>query len=207
MGGASYSTWDQATGVWQGTVTDDNNGGFVGIRSTQPLDLSWDLTQCTGLEFTFRRPPPPFPNNDKNNNKIFPRRLKVVVRDSIDFNGIAWSTTVDLDDKNSDNKNGVVQVRVPLFFKGGGKGGGGGGGRSSTTTTSKTTTTTTTTTKTTTLLIPTRFARTIPNAPPLNASHITGVQLVYSKFELDGQLNPKFDQGDFGLQLVQVRAY
>jgi outer membrane protein assembly factor BamB len=31
MGGASYSTIDNNTGIWCGYVTDANNGGFVGI--------------------------------------------------------------------------------------------------------------------------------------------------------------------------------
>ena len=33
MGGASSSTIDNNTGIWKGTVTDANNGGFVGVRS------------------------------------------------------------------------------------------------------------------------------------------------------------------------------
>ena len=82
MGGVSASTVDNASGLWKGMVTDANNGGFVGIRSTPNVQL--DLTACRGLEWTLAATP------------NMPRRLKVVVRDSTDFNGIAWTASVEV---------------------------------------------------------------------------------------------------------------
>jgi hypothetical protein len=38
-GGASASTFDDTTGTWSGMVTDANNGGFIGIRSTPALHI------------------------------------------------------------------------------------------------------------------------------------------------------------------------
>jgi hypothetical protein len=37
MGGVSSSDFDNASGKWVGRVTDANNGGFIGIRSTPSL--------------------------------------------------------------------------------------------------------------------------------------------------------------------------
>lgn len=182
MGGVSFSTMDNDSGIWQGTVTDDNNGGFVGIRSTQPLDLGWDLTKCQGLEFTF---------SNTQSIQRQPRRLKVVLRDSVDFNGIAWSTSVDLSWPNEQEKQGTITttantmpIRVPFMLNDGSA-----------------------------ALVPTRFARIVKNTTSsssslsLNRSHITAIQLVYSKFELEGELNPYFQVGDFQLQLLQVQTY
>lgn len=82
MGGASSSTIDNNTGVWSGKVTDANNGGFVGIRST-PFrnDMSLDMRDCRGIELKVRL----------GNG----RRFKFVVRDSTEFNGICWTTAFD----------------------------------------------------------------------------------------------------------------
>lgn len=54
--------------------------------------------------------------------------------------------------------------------------------------------------------IPTIFAKTVPNQT-FNAANIVGFQLTYSKFEYDGDLNPKFLLGDFTLQVVEIQAY
>ena len=90
MGGASSSGFNDATGKCTGQVTDANNGGFVGIRSTPNLQL--DMTNCKGLELKLR--------------STKQKRLKVVVRDNTEFNGITWATSVNL-------KNGSA-VRVPF---------------------------------------------------------------------------------------------
>lgn len=47
MGGVSASTVSKST--WTGRVTDANNGGFVGIRSTP--GFVWDASACRGLEW------------------------------------------------------------------------------------------------------------------------------------------------------------
>lgn len=102
MGGASSSNIDNNTGIWSGKVTDANNGGFVGVRSTpfQGGSLSLDMSGCIGLEIRFR----------KGNGK----RFKFVTRDSTEFNGISWTTSFDAKD------NGTVRIpfsgQVPTVF-------------------------------------------------------------------------------------------
>jgi hypothetical protein len=81
MGGASSSNFDGATGQWTGQVTDANNGGFIGIRSTPFVE--WDMSQCQGIEV-------------KLTTRNSPLRLKVVLRDSTEFNGISWATSTDV---------------------------------------------------------------------------------------------------------------
>jgi hypothetical protein len=82
MGGASSSTVDNDTGTWTGTVTDANNGGFVGIRSTPFQNgLSLDMSGCQGVELRLR--------------KGDGQRFKFIVRDSTDFNGVCWTTEFD----------------------------------------------------------------------------------------------------------------
>jgi len=82
MGGASSSTVDNNTGLWRGTVTDANNGGFVGIRSTPFKNgLSLNMSSCKGVELRLRL-------GDG-------KRFKFVVRDDTSFNGICWTTEFD----------------------------------------------------------------------------------------------------------------
>ena len=50
-------------------------------------------------------------------------------------------------------------------------------------------------------------ARTVRDAPPLDASAVSSLQLMLSKFEYDGGLNPSFRPGQFELPLESVTAY
>ncbi|XP_020250767.1 uncharacterized protein LOC109828146 [Asparagus officinalis] len=50
-------------------------------------------------------------------------------------------------------------------------------------------------------------ARTKDDAPPFDPSHIFTLQLMYSKFEYDGKLNPTFVEGAFQLPFSSIRAY
>jgi hypothetical protein len=50
-------------------------------------------------------------------------------------------------------------------------------------------------------------ARTIPNAPTLNSAQICAFQLMLSKFEYDGQLNPHFQPGAFALDIRDISVY
>jgi hypothetical protein len=159
MGGVSDSSVDNASGLWRGTVTDENNGGFVGIRTTPNVNL--DLSSCRGLEWKFQT------------SANMPGRLKVVLRDSEDFNGIAWSTSADIPNTNKRE----VRVKVPLNPKS---------------------------------LVPTRFAQILKGSETdqgIDKTGVTALQLVYSKFEYGGDLNPKFQNGDFELQLLEVKTY
>ncbi|KAL1560352.1 protein HIGH CHLOROPHYLL FLUORESCENCE PHENOTYPE 173, chloroplastic [Salvia divinorum] len=50
-------------------------------------------------------------------------------------------------------------------------------------------------------------ARTVSDAQPFNPSEIISFQLMFSKFEYDGKLNPTFVEGPFQLPISTVRAY
>ncbi|XP_012848474.1 PREDICTED: uncharacterized protein LOC105968393 [Erythranthe guttata] len=50
-------------------------------------------------------------------------------------------------------------------------------------------------------------AKTVVDAPPFNPSEIISLQLMFSKFEYDGKLNPTFLEGPFQLPVSAIRAY
>ncbi|KAL7089182.1 hypothetical protein ACP275_13G173000 [Erythranthe tilingii] len=50
-------------------------------------------------------------------------------------------------------------------------------------------------------------AKTVADAPPFNPSEIISLQLMFSKFEYDGKLNPTFLEGPFQLPVSAIRAY
>lgn len=56
-------------------------------------------------------------------------------------------------------------------------------------------------------LIPVFRAKTLKDSPPIDASKICSFQLMLSKFEYDGELNPKFSPGGFALQVESMKAY
>jgi uncharacterized protein YbjT (DUF2867 family) len=56
-------------------------------------------------------------------------------------------------------------------------------------------------------LIPVFRAKTLRDADPVNTSKICAFQLMLSKFEYDGGLNPHFEPGSFALQLESIKAY
>ncbi|MGB3516035.1 MAG: CIA30 family protein [Elainellaceae cyanobacterium] len=56
-------------------------------------------------------------------------------------------------------------------------------------------------------LIPVFRAKTVPNAPALDPHHICAIQLMLSKFEYDGALNPHFQAGAFQLELRSLDLY
>ncbi len=58
-----------------------------------------------------------------------------------------------------------------------------------------------------TQLIPVFRAKTVKDARPLNASHIRSFQLMLSKFEYDGELNPHFKPGEFHLLVGTIAVY
>lgn len=159
MGGASSSSFDGATGKWRGTVTDANNGGFVGIRSTPYADRI-DLSRCKGVEWTLA-------GTDDD------MRLKVVLRDSSEFNGVGWTSSRDTTKGPSGGRlKSFVTFRIPFREQ-----------------------------------VPCRFAKVMSDAPPFDPSNVKAFQLVYSKFEYDGALNPKFRTGDFEIQMKEIRTY
>lgn len=56
-------------------------------------------------------------------------------------------------------------------------------------------------------LIPVFRAKTVKEANKIDASKIYSMQLMLSKFEYDGELNPKFEAGSFTLQVEYIKAY
>ncbi len=56
-------------------------------------------------------------------------------------------------------------------------------------------------------MTPVLRAKTVPNAPPLNTNRICALQLMLSKFEYDGALNPRFTPGEFRLFLQEIGVY
>jgi hypothetical protein len=56
-------------------------------------------------------------------------------------------------------------------------------------------------------LIPVFRAKTVREAGQLDASKVYSMQLMLSKFEYDGELNPKFEAGSFNLQIEYLKAY
>ncbi|OWM72983.1 hypothetical protein CDL15_Pgr001097 [Punica granatum] len=50
-------------------------------------------------------------------------------------------------------------------------------------------------------------ARTVFDAPPFDPSSVVSLQLMFSKFEYDGKLNPTFVEGAFQLPISCIRAY
>jgi hypothetical protein len=165
MGGASKSNFNIGTGKWKGVVTDANNGGFVGIRSTPIID--YDLSKCNGIEWSILT---------TSKDSI---RLKVVLRDSTDFNGIGWTTSKDTKKSSSSAKSTITTFKIP--FNDNGK-----------------------------TLKPSKFAKILSDTDidePFNTSNIKSFQLTYSKFEYDGILNPKFNTGEFEIQLIDIKTY
>lgn len=56
-------------------------------------------------------------------------------------------------------------------------------------------------------MVATRRARTVPEASPLNPAQLYSMQLMLSKFEYDGELNPAFQAGAFGLTVQSLGVY
>mmetsp|Transcript_7495 Transcript_7495/g.19517 ORF Transcript_7495/g.19517 Transcript_7495/m.19517 type:complete len:227 (-) Transcript_7495:371-1051(-) len=154
MGGASSSTWEATptgTGVWRGSVTSANNGGFAGVR-TRPLRPAVDASRFAGLKVKL--------TSDSAT------RFKFIVRDSDDWNGVAWTWCFDAP--------GGRPVEVTLPFA---------------------------------EAKPTKFAKVLTDAPPLDTARLTALQLTLSKFEFDGGLNPRFKEGDFVVDVEAIDLY
>ncbi|PSF37211.1 NADH:ubiquinone oxidoreductase [Aphanothece hegewaldii CCALA 016] len=56
-------------------------------------------------------------------------------------------------------------------------------------------------------LIPVFRAKTVSNAGEFDSSKVYSFQLMHSKFEYDGALNPRFSPGLFGLEIESIKAY
>ncbi len=56
-------------------------------------------------------------------------------------------------------------------------------------------------------MVPVFRAKTLKDGSSIDASKICSFQLMLSKFEYDGELNPKFSPGGFTLQVESIQAY
>ncbi len=56
-------------------------------------------------------------------------------------------------------------------------------------------------------LIPVFRAKTVTEASELDAAKVYSMQLMLSKFEYDGELNPQFEAGSFSLEVEYIKAY
>lgn len=56
-------------------------------------------------------------------------------------------------------------------------------------------------------LVPVFRAKTVKDALPLNVATLRSLQLMLSKFEYDGMLNPHFSAGQFTLQIATITAF
>ncbi|TVP57057.1 MAG: NAD-dependent epimerase/dehydratase family protein, partial [Nodularia sp. (in: Bacteria)] len=56
-------------------------------------------------------------------------------------------------------------------------------------------------------LVPVFRAKVLQDASPIYAGKVASFQLMLSKFEYDGALNPKFSPGNFALQMESIKAY
>jgi Complex I intermediate-associated protein 30 (CIA30) len=56
-------------------------------------------------------------------------------------------------------------------------------------------------------LVPVKRAKIVNDAPPLERRQVSSIQIMLSKFEYDGGLNPSFRPGEFELELCSIGAY
>jgi hypothetical protein len=56
-------------------------------------------------------------------------------------------------------------------------------------------------------LMPVKRAKIVNDAPPLERHQVSSIQIMLSKFEYDGGLNPSFRPGEFELELCSIGAY
>ncbi|KAF8642537.1 hypothetical protein HU200_067213 [Digitaria exilis] len=159
MGGVSESTFQilptgsetgGPTGLFKGTVSTSNNGGFTSIR-TKNFGVPEDLSAYDGIELRV---------------KGDGRRYKLIIRTSYEWDTVGYTASFDT------TKGEWQSVKLPFSS-----------------------------------LRPVFRARTMTDAPPFDASNITSLQLMFSKFEYDGKLNPTFTEGPFELPFSSIRAY
>jgi hypothetical protein len=90
---------DNNTGIWTGTVTDANNGGFIGIQKYTRISLEYERLQ--GLEYKMK--------TSSSTTKSF--RLRSVIVPNL--MGITWATSVDV--RSSMTKVHAAK-QVPTLF-------------------------------------------------------------------------------------------
>lgn len=116
MGGASQSNFmlKQDFGIWEGTITTENNGGFAGCRS-RAVTPALDVSSFTGIRLRVKgdgkryklivRGPfnAPYCVVNINGNRSFTTALNnTLFTDDYNWNGIAWAYFFDTSKSPSD---------------------------------------------------------------------------------------------------------
>lgn len=151
MGGVSESSlsFGQSGAIFSGVVSTANSGGFASVR-TPNFEPPLDLSAYDGIELRL---------------KGDGQRYKFLVRGETQWDGIAFSTSVDTELEMWQT------VRLPFGH-----------------------------------MRPIFRSKTVPNAQ-LDRRKIYAFQIMLSKFEYDGGLNPRFRAGGFQMQLESISAY
>ncbi len=153
MGGVSESSIrliNNDGALFSGTVSTDNSGGFVSVR-TRNFEPALDLSGYQGIDLRV-----------KGDGK----RYKFLLRCDSKWDSIAYCYSFDT------VYNISTTIRVPFNQ-----------------------------------LIPVFRAKTLKESQPFDSSQVYAFQLMLSKFEYDGELNPKFKPGNFQLQIESIKAY
>lgn len=138
-----------ATGLFYGTVTSANSGGFCSVRSRN-IQPPMNLSSCEGVELRL---------------KGDGQRYKLVLRTTDAWDGIGYTVSFDT------APDTWQSIRLPFAsFK------------------------------------PIFRAKTV-QAPPLDSTSIHSLQLMLSKFEYDGNLNPAWREGPFQLPIERISGY
>lgn len=153
MGGVSSSevSLAEASVLFSGTVSTANSGGFASIR-TRNFDPALDLSNYQGLKLRVK--------GDGS-------RYKFLVRDAVQWDGIAYSYSFDT------VADRWITVEVPFAE-----------------------------------MVPVFRARTMDaEVNTVDRQQVRAFQLMLSKFEYDGQLNPSFEPGSFQLYIESICGY
>lgn len=152
MGGVSASQLQIVgqTGIFSGTVSTANAGGFASLR-TRTLTPPSNLAAYEGICLRVR--------GDGQRYKIF-------LRQDPGWDAVAYSASFD-------TVPGTWQTLEIPFRE----------------------------------LTPVFRARSLPQASPFDPSRVCSVQIMLSKFEYDGLLNPYFAPGNFHLELAWIGAW
>ncbi len=160
MGGVSSSNFQvrqaaaengtSPAGIFGGTVTTANNGGFASTR-TKNLTPPLNLAAYDGIELKV---------------KGDGQRYKCVIKIDSSWDGVGYTSSFDT------LPSTWQSIKIPFSS-----------------------------------LVPVFRAKTQTDAAPFDASRVTSIQLMLSKFEYDGRLNPTFREGKFELPVEKIEAY
>jgi hypothetical protein len=181
MGGVSQSQWQELAGVarFGGIVSTENSGGFASVRTVN-LEPALDLAGYQGLELCLR--------GDG-------QRYKFLLRDRSGWDSVAYAYAFDTlhlaqegEAVGPDLSDPTVPNPVPIDLASSA-----GQWQRVRIPFAQ--------------MVPVLRARTLSQYGPIQLMTVRSLQLMLSKFEYDGQLNPSFRPGNFQLDLAWIRTY